>query len=164
MSTERAKEGHLSTTRQALEMGLMLATRRVGPGYYHMARMWRRDMPLSEKLRHVDEETFAKQITQVNNASYLKISQHKIPEKAMLSLFQIPTPEFLAFCTTKKDEHVPVRACELRVTCPPSSKKPGPRGSVLSLLKALEESGSRQRTSTTKKTASRCAPTLRARR
>ncbi len=91
---KKAAEGHLSLIHQIAEMVLIYLYRRNGPGYYHLGRFWRQEISLKAKLRHLSERQYIRQVSTINNPLYQKISQHKISEKAMLRLFNIPTPRF----------------------------------------------------------------------
>jgi len=93
--SKMAGEGHLSAGRQAFEMVLLFIRRGLGPGYYLGARFWRREIPLHDKLRHLNEHDYVKHLNKLNDPTYQKISQNKVVEKAVLSLFSIPTPRFL---------------------------------------------------------------------
>ena len=93
----KAAEGHLSVGRQLAEMLVLWLVRGLGPGYYLFGRFWRRELPLGDKLRHLNERAYERRLDQVNNPSYRKMSQHKVAEKAMLRLFGIPTPRFIGY-------------------------------------------------------------------
>ncbi|MGH8185857.1 MAG: hypothetical protein ACREUC_04790, partial [Steroidobacteraceae bacterium] len=93
----RAREGHLGYWRQVCEIvGLKLA-RGVGFEYYQMAGMWRRDMAWSEKIGHLFGSHYVRALDAVNPVPYRKLSQHKLAEKALLSMLALPTPRFLGF-------------------------------------------------------------------
>ncbi len=94
LSRRRAAEGHLSLPVQFAEMTLLYLLRRIGPGYYHSARLWRSELSLAEKLQWVSEKKYRKLINRYNPAEYHKLSQHKLSEKALLSLLGFPAPEF----------------------------------------------------------------------
>ena len=94
IAREKANEGHLSVPRQITEMILLYLCRGLGPRYYLFGRFWRREIPLGKKLRHLNEKDYVRQIAKLNSPQYQKCSQHKVAEKAILSLFGIPTPRF----------------------------------------------------------------------
>jgi hypothetical protein len=94
---KKAQEGHLPLSRQLFEMTLLYTFRRLGPGFYLFARYWRKCIPLQHKLRNLNEKSFYRKIAKINNLDYRKLSQHKVAEKALLSLFSIPTPRFWGF-------------------------------------------------------------------
>jgi hypothetical protein len=75
-----------------LEFGYSL-----GPGFYHAARFWRRDMSFQSKTRYLTGKRYLKAVAAINNPAYYKLSQHKVAEKALLTLFAIPTAEFFGF-------------------------------------------------------------------
>jgi hypothetical protein len=97
IAREKAHEGHLPLGRQMFEMILLYIYRGLGPGYYLLGRFWRREMSLRNKLRHLNQRGYVRQVAKINNPMYHKLSQHKVVEKAILSLFKIPTPKFLGF-------------------------------------------------------------------
>jgi hypothetical protein len=89
-----AQQGHLPVTRQIFEMILLFIRRGLGPGYYLFGHFWRRDIPLRSKLRHLNERAYSRKLGDVNKPAYQKLSQHKVAEKALFSLFSIPSPKF----------------------------------------------------------------------
>lgn len=89
--------GGLPPWRQTLEMCVLRLWRGLGPNYYLLGRFWRRDMPWRDKLDHVNEREYRSMVEELNPPRYQKISQHKVVEKAMLSLLGFPTPRFLGF-------------------------------------------------------------------
>ncbi|MEZ5523857.1 MAG: sugar-transfer associated ATP-grasp domain-containing protein [Pseudomonadales bacterium] len=95
LSVTRAREGHLPVARQLLEMAYLLIRYRLGPGFYHRARFWRRDMPFREKTRYRLGQPYLDAVAKINHPRYETVSQNKICEKAMLALFAIPTAPFL---------------------------------------------------------------------
>ena len=97
MSSLRQEQGHKSVPRQFAEMGLLFALRGIGPGYYHAAQLWHKDKTWTYKLGWLSEAKYRKRVYQYNPRPYQKISQNKLPEKALLTLFHIPTAEFLGF-------------------------------------------------------------------
>ena len=94
LSKLRSSQGHLSTGRQFLEMALLYALKGIGPGYYHSAQMWNKDKTWQYKFGWLSEKNYRKRLYQYNPRPYQKISMNKLPEKALLSLFKVPTPEF----------------------------------------------------------------------
>ena len=91
----RAAEGNLGTWRQLGEMVILRMLRGVGPGYYHTAGFWRRDLGWSDKTGQLSAGEYRRLVARLNPLQYRKLSQNKIPEKAILTLFGIPTPRFL---------------------------------------------------------------------
>lgn len=96
-SREAAARGGLSLLRQLFEMSALKLARRLGPNYYLAGRFWRRDMPFRDKWRHANDREYAKFLYVLNPAVYQKASQHKVTEKATLTLFGIATPRFIGF-------------------------------------------------------------------
>ncbi|NQD35606.1 hypothetical protein HPT27_01140 [Permianibacter sp. IMCC34836] len=96
-SRDAAQHGGLPVTRQFAEMLVLKLLRDLGPNYYHVARFWRREIPFRNKWRHANEREYDELLFAINPPAYQKISQHKVTEKATLSLFGIPTPTFIGF-------------------------------------------------------------------
>lgn len=95
LSRRRAAEGHHGVLRQLAEMAALFSFRGVGPGYYHTAGFWRRELSWRDKTLHLSAREYRRVVDRLNPASYRKLSQNKIAEKAILSLFRIPTPRFV---------------------------------------------------------------------
>lgn len=89
--------GGLSVSRQLLEMIALRAWRGLGPNYYLLGRFWRREMPWRDKLDHLNAREFHRIVDVLNPRVYRKISQHKVVEKAVLSLHGFPTPRYLGY-------------------------------------------------------------------
>ena len=94
VSRERANAGHLPLHRQLAEMLVLQLRYSIGPGFYHAARLWRRDIPFRDKTRYLVGHRYLKAVGKINNPAYHKLSQHKVAEKALLTMFSIPTTEF----------------------------------------------------------------------
>lgn len=97
LSRLRSSQGHLSTGRQFLEMALLYILKGIGPGYYHSAQMWAKDKTWKYKFGWLNEKKYIKKVYEWNPRAYQKISMNKLPEKALLSLLKVPTPEFYGF-------------------------------------------------------------------
>jgi Sugar-transfer associated ATP-grasp len=95
LSQQRAQEGHLPFLRQLLEMAALRVLRGVGPRYYHTAGFWRRNLSWDDKAGQLSVREYRRVVDSLNPADYRKLSQNKIAEKAILSLFSLPTPRFL---------------------------------------------------------------------
>lgn len=95
LTGQRAAEGNLSSMRQLAEMAVLLPLRGVGPAYYHMAGLWRRDLRWSDKTCHMSVPEYRRALKRLNPEAYRKLSQNKIAEKAILRLFDLPTPRFI---------------------------------------------------------------------
>jgi hypothetical protein len=96
-SRDAARHGGLPVARQLVEMALLKLLRNLGPNYYHVARFWRREIPFRDKWRHANKREYDKLLFAINPAVYQKASQHKVLEKATLSLLGVPTPRFVGF-------------------------------------------------------------------
>jgi len=95
LSLQRHRGGHLPVWRQILEMlGLVLMTGN-GPGFYHMAGLYRRSIPWNDKRQHLSAREFENRVRKLNPDYYKKISQNKLSEKGLLQLLGHPTPRFL---------------------------------------------------------------------
>lgn len=107
LTRARAREGHHSTMRQLAEMSVLFALRGHGPGYYHTAGFWRRTIPWQDKLDHLSPRAYTQRVAELNPLGYRKVSQHKLPEKALLSLCGVPTPRFYGFLHSQfgRDRH-----------------------------------------------------------
>lgn len=97
LTAQREREGNLPALVQVGEMLALGLLRGHGPGYYHAAGFWRRDIPWQVKLGHASASEYRRRVDALNPAPYRKISQHKLPEKALLTLCSVPTPRFLGF-------------------------------------------------------------------
>lgn len=83
--------GQLPYARQLLEMIYLFAFHRMGPGYFLMARFWRKDLPFSDKTRHWNGRKFLRFVHRINDPAYFKISQNKLSEKCLLAGLKVPT-------------------------------------------------------------------------
>jgi hypothetical protein len=91
----RAREGHLPVLRQVVEMLVLKLCYGLGPGHYHTARYWRRELPWDFKAGYWTYKKYHNYLCRINDPLYYKISQNKIPEKAVLQLFNIPGTAFI---------------------------------------------------------------------
>lgn len=89
--------GGLPLWRQLLEMLVLRLARGLGPRYYLLGRFWRPDMAWRDKWNHFNDREYRRTVAGLNPPTYQKVSQHKVVEKAMLSLMGFPTPRFLGF-------------------------------------------------------------------
>ena len=94
LSRERSIQGHLSTGRQLFEMTLLYFLKKIPPGCYHSAHMWKKDKNWKYKFGWLSYSNYRKRLNQYNPRPYQKISMNKLSEKALLSLFNVQTPEF----------------------------------------------------------------------
>jgi hypothetical protein len=91
----RAREGQLPVTRQVAEMVILKLVYGLGPGHYHTARYWRKDLSWDFKTGFWPYRKFRRVVSRLNPPSYQKLSQNKVCEKALLQLLHIPTPRFI---------------------------------------------------------------------
>jgi hypothetical protein len=109
---QHALEGGQPVARQVLEAVLLRVVRGMGPNYYQMGGFWRRDISWQQKFGHLNVAEYKRALRHLNPDAYRKLSQHKVAEKAILSLFDIPTPRFLGLVVgadTAATDHVPHR-------------------------------------------------------
>lgn len=86
----QAKRGELPVWRQLAEMSFLMLFHRIGPGYYLMARFWRRSIPFSVKRQHWNGKRYLRELHRINDPRYYKISQNKLVEKALLQTLGVP--------------------------------------------------------------------------
>lgn len=98
--TEQA--GGLPVWRQALEALALKVFRGIGPRYYHVARLGRPQLRFADKWAHLTQREYDAYVDALNAPAYQKVSQHKVTEKAVLSLLGLPTPRFLGFFHTQR--------------------------------------------------------------
>lgn len=95
---EHILPGHaLPVWRQLSEKALLFLLRGIGPGYYLQARWWRTGIPFADKWDHPNRREYNAFIDRVNAPRYQKISQHKLSEKAVLTLLGLPTARFVGY-------------------------------------------------------------------
>ncbi len=94
---DHAREGHLSYMRQWYEMAVLKLRHGIGVNYYQTAGFFRRGIPWSDKAAHLGAGDFVRRLDRLNPAPYRKLSQHKLAEKAILTLLRIPTPAYLGY-------------------------------------------------------------------
>ena len=97
----RNESRSLPPSRQLVEILLLLAFRGIGPGYYHTAGFWRREVPFREKWGHLNGREYQRCIRRANPTPYHKLSQNKIAEKGILTLLGFPTPRCLGVLDTE---------------------------------------------------------------
>ena len=93
----RAAEGHIPLLKQLFEMALLFVMKRIGPGHYLQGKLWQRDKTWRDKTVQINEPDYIRRIARVNRPEYQKISQHKVVEKSLLSLFNMPTARFYGY-------------------------------------------------------------------
>jgi hypothetical protein len=152
LADAHARRGELSLWRQLAEMVVLWLWRRQGPSYYQLARFWRKDMPWRDKLDHLTEPEYRKAVDRLNPERYRKISQHKVVEKAVLTLLGFRTPAFLGYFHRTKGRTAagkPLRnAAELEALLTASSEErvcfklvEGWGGSQFMAVRLLRENG-----------------------
>lgn len=87
--------GNKTIVRQCIEMLALLLLCRLGPGYYIQGRMFQKDFSLSDVLGFMSYGEYARRLRRLNPPYYRRCSQNKAVEKALLTTYGIPTPEFL---------------------------------------------------------------------
>lgn len=87
----------LPVWRQLVEMALLYFLRQMGPRYYLQARWGRKSIPFREKWQHINRAEYRDLVSRLNPSAYQKSSQHKLIEKSVLTLQNLPTPEFIAY-------------------------------------------------------------------
>ena len=97
LSLKRQREGHISALRQAAEMCAIFVLTGNGPGFYHMAGFWRRNIPWRDKLGYLDASGYRKRLGKLNPVNYRKLTQNKLSEKSILQLLGFSTPRFLGY-------------------------------------------------------------------
>lgn len=95
VAVAHAARGELPVWRQFTEMAYLMLCHRLGPGYYMMARFWRRSVPFSVKRQHWNGKRYLHEVHRINDPHYYKISQNKLVEKSLLATLGIPTPRAL---------------------------------------------------------------------
>ena len=82
LSLQHHREGHLPMWRQILEMiGFALVTGN-GPGFYHLAGLYRRSIPWRDKCQHLGYRQFIKRVRKLNPYQY-----HMLQELSVVHLF-----------------------------------------------------------------------------
>lgn len=97
VATAQAARGELPVWRQLGEMAYLMLRHRLGPGYYMMARFWRRSVPFSAKCQHWNGKRYLREVHRINDPRYYKISQNKLVEKSLLTTLGLPTPRLLGY-------------------------------------------------------------------
>ncbi len=75
---------------------------RLGPRYYHSARLFRREIPWRDKTRYLNPVDFAKAVRKINPPDYRKLSQYKLAEKSILETLTFPTAEFIGYLNSRR--------------------------------------------------------------
>lgn len=78
-------------------MAILLILRNLGPSYFLQGKFWNPEIPFSDKWQHANRNEYLHIINRWNPRPYQKASQHKVIEKAILTLMNVPTPRFIGF-------------------------------------------------------------------
>jgi hypothetical protein len=74
----------------------------LGPRYYVVAGMASKDYPDSDKWLHVSARKYYRAVDILNPPAYRKVTQHKLLEKGLYGLLQIPTAPFIGYFHPEK--------------------------------------------------------------
>ncbi len=69
----------------------------LGPRYYVVAGMARKEFPADDKWRHISARKYYQALEVLNPTSYRKLTQNKVSEKALYQLMHIPTARLLGY-------------------------------------------------------------------
>ena len=86
-----------SVLRQVFEMAALKLRHGIGVNYYQTAGFFRRDVAWADKVAHLGAADLVNRLDRLNPVPYRKLSQHKLAEKALLTLLGIPTPAYLGY-------------------------------------------------------------------
>lgn len=92
-----SRQENISRSTQYAEIIFLYLVKRIGPMLYYEASLWRRSYSLRQKMRFLNSVQYLKRINELNDRSYRKFSNDKLAEKAILTLFGVPTAEFIGF-------------------------------------------------------------------
>lgn len=98
---EHARAGDLPLWRQALEMLWLKVRRQQTCRFYLMARMWRRSMPWSDKVDHLNFHEFSRLIDSLNPPRARQSYRSKREQKQRLLASGIGTPMWLGYFHTQ---------------------------------------------------------------
>ena len=92
-----AKRHHRSTIGIIIDMARLYIENGIGPNYYILAGMAEKTMSWQVKCQHLSNRNYHKALDILNPKPYRKLTQHKLNEKAFLTLSKIPTADFIGF-------------------------------------------------------------------
>ncbi len=98
---QRGDKDALSRKRQLFEMAYLFVNHGLGPNYYKDAGFSSSKIPWNIKKLYLSSRQYYKTVWKLNNYDYRKLSQNKMAEKAMFSLYNIPTPLYLGLLDEK---------------------------------------------------------------
>ncbi len=87
--------GFKSFSRQLFEIIVLFTLRGIGPGYYHLAEMGRKDRGWDYLFGFARAPEYHRAVNRINDPLFRKLSQHKALEKAVLTAYGIPTTPLL---------------------------------------------------------------------
>lgn len=90
-----ARREGIGRTRQYAEIIYLYITRRFGPLMYYEHTLWRRELSLDQKRRHLKNAEFVHRVHSLNPPTYRKLSDNKLVEKALLQSLGIPTAQLI---------------------------------------------------------------------
>ena len=81
----------------AIEILSLYVKNGIGPNYYILAGMADKGMSWQDKCQHLSHANYHKAVDILNPVPYRKVTQHKLEEKSLLTLANIPTANFIGF-------------------------------------------------------------------
>lgn len=81
-----------------LEVATFCMRTGLGPRYFVKAGMARSDFPDWQRGQHISKAKFNRALEVLNPPPYRKFTQHKLCEKALFRLLEVPTAPLLAYC------------------------------------------------------------------
>ncbi|MDB3935095.1 hypothetical protein N9383_00065 [Granulosicoccus sp.] len=93
-------------------MTVLLIGNGLGPGYYHLAGLWRRELSFSDKWNHLGGSAYNRAVNRLNPVSSRSFSQHKFVEKAILQQLHVPCMTFAGYISV--DNGVDANGAPLR--------------------------------------------------
>lgn len=90
-----ARREGIGRVRQYAEIVYLYITRRFGPLTYYQQTLWRRELSLAQKKRHLKSAEFVRRVHTLNPPAYKKFSDNKLAEKALLQSLGVPTAPML---------------------------------------------------------------------
>ena len=93
----KSRQGHLPLLRQLRESCWLKWHRRQTFRFYLMARMWRKEMPWTDKLAHFCYDDFHHLVDRLNPPTHRQLYRHKFVQKQRLLSTGIRTPALYGF-------------------------------------------------------------------
>lgn len=91
------KPEYIGLSQQLCEMLIVFLLRRIGPGFYLMAEMNKKEFDWKYKLGFLNGRAYISTVRKINDPKYLALTFNKLAEKALLHQYSIPTPQFLGY-------------------------------------------------------------------